>query len=220
MYLAPAKVSGYEVCPMRSTGCTAACLNTAGRGQMDMVQQARINKTRMYFEDRPGFMLQLEKEIEAFIKKANKLEMIPVVRLNGTSDIIWERVPFVGAGGKRHKNMMVRFPDHTFYDYTKHHKRKNLPKNYTLTYSLAEDNDDRAYQALVNKINVAVVFRTPDFPKSFWGREVYDGDDTDLRFLDPQGGIIIGLKAKGKAKKDTTGFVRESHDQIYLKVVA
>lgn len=217
MYMAPAKVSGYEVCPMRSKGCTAACLNTAGRGQMNMVQESRIKKTKMFFEKREEFMLKLEKEIVSFIKKAGKMKLIPVIRLNGTSDIVWEKMPFVGADGKKYRNMMERFPKHVFYDYTKRHNRKSLPKNYSLTYSLAEDNDTRAKKALRNGMNVAVVFRDDQFPKKFWGRKVFDGDDTDLRFLDPRGGIIVALKAKGKARKDTTGFVRETRS---LKVIA
>lgn len=210
MYMAPAKVSGYEVCPMRSAGCTAACLNTAGHGRFDKVQNSRIKKTKMFFKQRKAFMLQLEKEIVSFVKKAKKLKMIPVVRLNGTSDIVWEKIPFTGKDGKKYSSVMERFPDLIFYDYTKRHNRKDLPKNYSLTYSLAEDNDARAKKALKNKMNLAVVFRDTNFPKKFWGRKVFDGDDTDLRFLDPKGGIIVALKAKGRAKKDTTGFVRET----------
>ena len=217
MYMAPAKVSGHQVCPMSSAGCRAACLNTAGRGQMRMVQTSRINKTKMFFKQRAAFMLQLEKEIVSFLKKAANKKMIPVIRLNGTSDIVWEKMSFKGADGERYRNMMERFPDYIFYDYTKRHNRKDLPKNYSLTYSLAEDNDVRAEKALRNGMNVAVVFRTDQFPKKFWGRKVFDGDDTDLRFLDPKGGIIVGLKAKGKARKDATGFVREVRS---LKVIA
>lgn len=208
MYLAPAEVSGYQVCPMSSPGCREACLNTAGRGKFSTTQQARIRKTHMFFEDRPTFMLQLEKEISSHIRRAEKKGFIPTVRLNGTSDIVWEKVKFVGADGKKYSNLMERFPDVSFYDYTKRHNRKKLPANYSLTFSLSEENDTRAKKALKNGMNVAVVFRSPDFPSSFWGYPVYDGDETDLRFLDPDG-VIVGLKAKGDAKKDVSGFVRE-----------
>ena len=58
--------------------------------------------------------------------------------------------------------------------------------------------------------NVAVVFRDK-IPKSYKGYEVIDGDDSDLRFLDKfkswETGGIVGLKAKGPAKKDKSGFV-------------
>lgn len=204
MYLAPAKSSGYEVCPMRSAGCTAACLNTAGRGAYQKTQLARVRKTKMFMEDRKEFMKLLVKDIRALLRKAEREDMIPVVRLNGTSDIVWEKVP-VTINGVHYKNLMEAFDWVQFYDYTKRHIR-NPPKNYHLTYSLAEDNDERAKLALKNGMNVAVVFNgTP--PQRFWHRHVVDGDETDLRFLDKKV-RIVALKAKGKAKKDQTGFVR------------
>jgi hypothetical protein len=103
------------------------------------------------------------------------------------------------------QNIMLAFPNVIFYDYTKLANRRNLPPNYSLTFSLSEDNDKSAEQALANGLNVAAVFRK--IPPTFLGRTVVDGDVSDLRFLDPSG-VIVGLKAKGKAKKDTSGFVR------------
>lgn len=208
LYLAPAKLSGYEVCPMRTKGCTDACLNTAGRGAMSTTQKARIRKTKWFFEDRASFMLQLEKDIKLLTKQAKKKGMIPTVRLNGTSDIVWYKIPFTSESGENYKNLMERFPHIQFYDYTKRPNHRNIPKNYHLTFSLAENNDENAKKALNNKLRLAVVFRDENLPKTFWGRRVIDGDETDLRFLD-KGGMVIGLKAKGKAKKDTTGFVRD-----------
>jgi hypothetical protein len=204
LYLAPADESGYEVCPMASAGCRKACLNKAGMGAFSTVQAARIAKTRLYFEDRAAFMAQLVSEVRAFIRKAIKLGLIPVVRLNGTSDIPWERVPVEGKA-----NIMELFPSVQFYDYTKRHNRRNLPANYHLTFSLAEDNDDRASTAATNGANIAVVFRTDKFPATFMGMPVVDGDADDLRFLDGRG-VVVGLKAKGPAKKDTSGFVRDA----------
>ena len=204
LYLAPADESGYEVCPMASAGCRKACLNKAGMGAFSTVQAARIAKTRLYFEDRAAFMAQLVSEVRAFIRKAIKLGLIPVVRLNGTSDIPWERVPVEGRA-----NIMELFPSVQFYDYTKRHNRRNLPANYHLTFSLAEDNDSRAGAAATNGANIAVVFRTDNFPATFMGMPVVDGDADDLRFLDGRG-VVVGLKAKGPAKKDTSGFVRDA----------
>jgi hypothetical protein len=204
LYLAPADESGYEVCPMASAGCRKACLNKAGMGAFSTVQAARIAKTRLYFEDRAAFMAQLVSEVRAFIRKAIKLGLIPVVRLNGTSDIPWERVPVEGRA-----NIMELFPSVQFYDYTKRHNRRNLPANYHLTFSLAEDNDSRAGAAATNGANIAVVFRTDKFPTTFMGMPVVDGDADDLRFLDGRG-VVVGLKAKGPAKKDTSGFVRDA----------
>jgi hypothetical protein len=204
LYLAPADESGYEVCPMASQGCRKACLNKAGMGAFSNVQAARIAKTKWYFEDRSAFMGQLMTEVRAFIRKAFKAGLIPVVRLNGTSDIPWERVPVEGK-----PNIMAHFPTVQFYDYTKRHNRRDLPDNYHLTFSLAEDNDTRASAAASNGANVAVVFRTDKFPATFMGMPVVDGDADDLRFLDGKG-VVVGLKAKGPAKKDTSGFVRDA----------
>jgi hypothetical protein len=221
LYLAPADTSGFEVCPMATKGCKAACLNTAGRGGMakgnatfdangqalpdNAIQRARIARTRWYFTDREAFMLQLVREIEAFKARATKLGLTPCVRLNGTSDIPWERIPCNGL-----ENIMAEFPDVQFYDYTKRHNRKGIPANYHLTYSLAEDNDALALQAYRNGMNVAAVFRHKALPETFnlAGETiaVINGDESDLRFLDDRG--IIGLYAKGNAKRDTSGFVR------------
>lgn len=216
LYLAPHKLSGYNTCPQATAGCSAACLNTAGFGGIyKSVQESRIRKTKMFYEDRANFMLQLEKEIANFVAKTKKearrkhKKIIPCIRLNGTSDIQWETVSFVGADKKRYKNMMERFPYIQFYDYTKIWKRtkKTLPENYHLTFSLAEDNDLNAKKALKSGTNVAVVFRK-SLPVVYWGTTVINADETDLRFLDGTG-VICGLKAKGKARKDTSGFVRD-----------
>lgn len=204
LYLAPADESGYEVCPMASKGCRKACLNKAGMGAFSNVQAARIAKTKWYFEDRPAFMAQLVVEVRAFIRKAIKLGLIPVVRLNGTSDIPWERVPV-----EDQPNIMSLFPSVQFYDYTKRSNRRDLPANYHLTFSLAEDNDSRASAAARNGANIAVVFRNDKFPSTYMGMPVVDGDADDLRFLDGRG-VVVGLKAKGPAKKDISGFVRDA----------
>lgn len=208
LYLAPADLSGHEVCPMATDGCRAACLNTAGRAGIikrgettNAIQLARIAKTRWYFEDRAGFMAKLAHEIGRFVLKARRAGLVPCVRLNGTSDIPWERVPSNGFA-----NIMSQFPNVQFYDYTKRHNRRNLPPNYHLTFSLAEGNDDSAALALEQGINVAAVFRK-DLPPVYLGHRVVDGDASDLRFLDPRG-VVVGLKAKGKARHDTSGFVR------------
>ena len=201
LYLAPAKISGYEVCPRRSVGCTDACLYTAGMGAFSNVQQARISKTKAFFEDRESFLSQLRADIRALAKKAKKLNMTPAIRLNGTSDIEWTRL-----------GLMQEFTDIQFYDYTKVLNRleKERPTNYHITFSKNESNDAECVSALKLGANVAVVFNTKkgaDLPESWNGYPVVDGDDTDLRFMDPKGGYVIGLRAKGKAKKDVSGFV-------------
>lgn len=199
LYLAPARLSGYETCPMRSIGCTNACLNTAGMGIFSNVQQARIAKTKMFFEEREKFLPLLKKDITALVKQAKKENFLPAVRLNGTSDIEWTRF-----------KIMEEFPDVQFYDYTKilKHLTKDIP-NYHITFSKNEMNDDDCKKALDLGYNVAVVFNTKkgeELPKEWNGYPVYDGDLSDVRFYDP-GNHVIGLRAKGEAKKDKSGFV-------------
>ena len=210
LHLAPADLSGKETCPKRTAGCTAACLNTAGRGGMfkkgettNVIQQARIRKTREFFADRASFMTQLVKDINLGIKQAKKLGLTPVFRLNGTSDLSWEKYEVAGA-----KNIFALFPTVQFYDYTKVLGRKvaDIP-NYHLTFSAADGNDSDVAKAVAQGMNVAMVF--DKLPEAYMGRPVNDADEHDLRFLDPKG-TIAGLKAKGRAKKDTTGFVRRT----------
>ena len=204
LHLAPATLSGKETCPKRTAGCTAACLNTAGRGGMfkrgentNMIQEARIRKTKYFFENRDAFMADLEADIKKGIKQAERLGLTPVFRLNGTSDLAWEKY-----------GIIEKFPQVQFYDYTKVLGRKtaHLP-NYHLTFSAADGNDADVQKAVDAGMNVAMVF--DKLPLEYMGRPVINADDTDLRFLDPKG-VIAGLKAKGRAKKDTTGFVRRT----------
>ena len=92
LYLAPANVSGYEVCPKRSAGCTEACLFTSGRGGMNSVYDSRVNKTIWFHENRDSFMAVIVNDVNKLIRKAKRENMEPAVRLNGTSDIAWEKI--------------------------------------------------------------------------------------------------------------------------------
>jgi hypothetical protein len=161
----------------------------------------------MFFEQRDAFMDQLRKDIKSLVNKANKQNMVPAIRLNGTSDIEWTRL-----------GVIDEFPDVQFYDYTKVLNRvtKERPSNYHITFSKNESNDVECLAAIKAGVNVAVVFDTKkgeDLPETWNGAPVYDGDDTDVRFLDPKGGYVVGLRAKGKARKDQTGFVVKINNQ-------
>ena len=218
MYLAPHNISGNQVCPKASAGCIAACLYTAGRGVYDKVQSARISRTNWFFNDRAGFMQQLISEIESLIRKANKNGLMPAVRLNGTSDIAWEKIACI-RNGVKYPNLMRAFDTVQFYDYTKVLGRKSALslQNYHLTFSLSESNDSDAVKALAQGYNVAVVLdikRNDPKPKTWSGYPVVDGDDSDVRFFDPKGGHIIALTAKGKARKDMSGFVRNLNSTL------
>ena len=213
LHLSPANVSGYETCAKRTAGCTAACLNTAGRGGMfkkgestNVIQEARKRKTRMFFENREQFMQLLALDIQKAIRQSEKLGLIPVFRLNGTSDLAWEKYEVVDG-----KNIFQLFPEVQFYDYTKILGRKvaHIP-NYHLTFSAADGNDADVLKAIASGMNVATVFglkKTEPMPETYNGRTVFNGDESDLRFLDPKG-VVVGLYAKGRAKKDTSGFVK------------
>lgn len=230
LYLAPYKLSGYQVCPMAEiAGCVGDCLNTAGRGGMaradaetvtvdghtvklNSVQNARIARTRMLMEDRVTFMYQLVKEIEAAYVKAAKKGLELVVRLNGTSDIRWEDIEVPGTKGL---NIFEKFDRIQFYDYTKIPNRKVKDiANYHLTFSVSARKEyyaiwDKAQKFYGKGINYAVVFKSKTLPEGYQGYPVIDGDLTDLRFLD-QKGVVVGLIAKGRAKKSNSGFCVEA----------
>ena len=202
MYLSPHKQNskGVNLCPKASDGCASACLYTSGRGKFSNVQTARQAKSEWFIEDRPSFLIQLHKEILRHSFNARLAGKKPAIRLNGTSDILWERYVDTSL-----------YPEIQFYDYTKWTPEERyiamLSDNYHLTFSRAEDTKDREVKTMMLKGNVAVVFNSSmALPTSFLGFPVFNGDKTDLRFLDPKG-HVIGLVAKGDAKKDTSGFV-------------
>jgi hypothetical protein len=202
LHLAPAGLSGYEVCQGSSAGCRAACLHYAGSAlYMNNKTKARIARTKMFFEKREEFMAQLYKEITSHVKRAKRLGLNPAVRLNGTSDIIWERKACMGK-----RNIMEHFPDVQFYDYTKLFRPVDVP-NYHLTFSLSENNLEQTQKALDAGWNVAAVFAAKKLPDTYLGLPVINGDETDYRPADPKG-CVVGLKVKGpKGKADDTGFV-------------
>ena len=194
LHLAPYKLSGKNVCPKASKECIAFCLNTSGRGQMNSVQQARINKTNLFWKDRKKFLVKLSQEIGQLKKRARSQGYKFAVRLNGTSDLAWHRF----------SSLMQDHEDVVFYDYTKvyNHLNHNL-KNYKITFSASGTNNTECMAALAAGHNVAYVFKDK-LPKRFEGKRVIDGDKHDLRFLDPRG-VVVGLLAKGSAKKAAAG---------------
>ena len=214
LHLSPASLSGFNVCPQSSAGCRNACLHSAGNPLYKAGKyKARLAKTKAYFAERKAFVALIAFEIEALQIKALRMGMQCAVRLNATSDIAWERVA-VNVNGTDYKNLMDAFPNCEFYDYTKTVKRsiawgkaKAWPSNYHITFSKAEDNDDAVALVLAAGGNVAAVF--DKIPTEWNGVQVIDGDAHDFRPLDPRSpnGCIVGLKAKGDAKTDSSGFV-------------
>lgn len=214
LHLAPHKLSGFNTCPMATKGCIKACLHTAGNPAfMSGKERARIARTKLFFSDRALFMTALVEEIAKHEHAALSTGMISGVRLNATSDIRWETIGVL-RNGIAFTSIMDAFPHTSFYDYTKIANRKGLPRNYKLTFSLADGNETSAALALKNGMNVAAVYAVtpkqalPDFDQ-IGGRlyPVINGDEHDFRPIDPRG-VIVGLRAKGKARGDTSGFVR------------
>lgn len=196
LYLLP----DLELCPMSErAGCAATCLNTAGRGAFSNVQEARRRKSQAFKANPIAFVDQLKLDIYEHIRYCERRGKKPAVRLNGTSDIDWSKIK--GSDGN---TVFSCFPSVVFYDYTKMIKRKPLD-NYHLTVSYSEANAKYASMVAASDKNIAVVFRDR-LPKTFLGRKVINGDKHDLRFLDPDN-VVVGLLAKGSAKRDTSGFV-------------
>ena len=205
IYLAPAKESGYQVCPNATKECKMGCLATSGHAGMelqagtDRIKNARIKKTRLFFEHNEFFMEWVIEEIKKARAKAQKDGFYFSVRLNGTSDIDWQNAMFKGY------NLFQIFPDVQFYDYTKSVKKYiNKPDNYHLTFSYTGRNWDKCKALLEDGNNVAIVFNVKSeklLPAMYKGYQVINGDLTDYRINDAKG-IIVGLKWKHIGNKE------------------
>lgn len=200
LYLSPHKLAGLgNVCAHATDGCMQTCLYSAGRGKFSTVQQARIKKTKLFFEDNDSFKLHLLSDLNMFAKYCTENKLKGYIRLNGTSDINWQKIKISG------KTFFEHFPALSFYDYTKDIKRKPLFSNYHITFSYNENvTVEQVSDKLKDNVNVAVVF--DKLPTTWKGFEVVDGDLSDLRPKDKLN-VIVGLKAKGLAKTIKTDFV-------------
>jgi len=226
LYMAPHTISGVNLCPMAAIAeCDKACLYTAGRGAFSTIQNARLNKAIFFNQNPVEFMKLVALDIHRLLVKARKAVLIPLVRLNGTTDIRWELIPVevdaklakkLGVAPGQYMNIMALFPEVQFYDYTKLANRRGIPANYDLTFSYSGVLRFAPFvlKAMAAGMRIAVVFRKQsEIPADFMGMEVVDGDNSDIRHLDPQG-VVVALYAKGKARKDTTGFVVDAAKKI------
>lgn len=190
-------------CPFATSGCAKACLDSAGRGSMESVQNGRRRKFSLLDHHWEAFWADLRSDVAALVRKAEREGLRPAVRLNGTSDLPWERAAEFQA-------LCAEFPTVQFYDYTKWPltRRVNLPANYDLTFSRSEKSTAADIDAALQHARVAVVFRHA-IPAEWNGRTVIDGTQHDATFAHSKG-VILGLIAKGKAKHDTSGFVLDT----------
>jgi len=205
LYMSPftQNSQGINVCSHASKGCAEACLVGSGFGGMyTNVMEGRKNKTEYFLSSRIEFLTQLKDEIGKAIAK-NKDKAIVTIRLNGTSDLPFEKFKIFEG-----KNIFEVYPEIQFYDYTKNYLRfdKVLPSNYHLTFSRSETNHIKAMELLNRGFNVAMVFDA--IPTTFEGFKVVNGDETDLRFLDEKN-VIVGLRYKkmtGKGANNSLAF--------------
>ena len=209
--LSPASESGFNMCAQASLGCIAACLHTAGNPiYLDAKIKARLQRTKAFMTMRKAYVALMAFELEALELKAKRLDMLPAWRPNTTSDYPFHTVALT-VNGKGVKSLIHAFPNIQAYDYTKitkkalQHAAGLLPDNYHITFSKSESNDADVEKVLKAGGNVAVVFEKA-LPATWQGVTVISGDETDVRFFDEQG-VVVGLKAKGEAKADSSGFV-------------
>ena len=216
MYLAPhtQNSKGINLCSHASKGCAKACLFNSGAARFDRVQEGKVNKTEWFLDNRVEFLEKLDAEITVIKnkRKHQTSENIPTIRLNGTSDIPFEKFKIRDG-----KNIFELHPTIQFYDYTKNHIRfeKELPSNYHLTFSLSEDNKVKSMELLNKGFNVAMVFgvkNESDLPTTYEGFKVVNGDESDLRFLD-EDNVIIGLKYKLLTGKGTKGVNKKNVEE-------
>ena len=216
MYLAPHTQNSKKInlCSHASKGCAKACLFNSGAARFDRVQEGKVNKTEWFLDNRVEFLEKLDAEITVIKnkRKHQTSENIPTIRLNGTSDIPFEKFKIRDG-----KNIFELHPTIQFYDYTKNHIRfeKELPSNYHLTFSLSEDNKVKSMELLNKGFNVAMVFgvkNESDLPTTYEGFKVVNGDESDLRFLD-EDNVIIGLKYKLLTGKGTKGVNKKNVEE-------
>ena len=194
----------YRLCPgSKAADCMTDCLKSSGlAGVYKTVNEARQRKTDYFESNQTEFLKQLVKELSNFEKLCSKQGKKGAVRLNVLSDVNWEKL-----------GIPQQFPNLFFYDYTKRAARLNsvdMPSNYKLMFSYSGSPKYQSQVKLAEKTDapIAVVFKCKKLPKTFMGREVVDGDESDLKNV-LAGKVIIGLKAKGKARKSNSSFIVE-----------
>jgi hypothetical protein len=209
IYLAPAtesvKYGGMNFCAKASPGCSEACLGAKSRRlAMSRGYHSKAWKSLLLIYRKDIFSSIMCRELANLEKRANKRGMIPACRPNGSTDYQFEvHMP----------ELFESFPNIQFYDYTKIKSRmfRELPENYSLTFSRSEINDEECLEVANKGDNIAIVF--VDLPKALeegWqDMPVYNGDESDYRPGDPKESVI-GLSVKAGIKGNSNGFIVEN----------
>jgi len=230
-------LSKVNLCKHATTGCSISCIYHQGifkhaLFQKNKVKQARLKRTLKFLTQRETFFAQIIKEIKALQRKSKRKNLIPIISLNGTSDILWEKEGFIYQE-KEYKHLMELFPEVQFFDYTKYNipkSRKKLPLNYHLTYSRAGthrgkiiDDWETITSYLDKNINVAIVctyaIKTKLLDNSHYqDYGLIDGDLQNNRALDQNSkgekGNIILLEANKKTDINSSGFILQTEEEI------
>jgi hypothetical protein len=207
---AAASAFGPTVCPFSNRACREACISETGHYRFDYARAVRIAKTRALLNEPVAFARMLIGALLAEAHRALKVGLPLFPRLNTLSDIPWEE--FIPGLFDLFAQWPVRF-----YDYSKIPGRVT-PANYHLTFSRSGTNDRHVASEIARESNIAVIFDVdarraqglPDFPETWDGIPVINGDAHDVRALDPIG-VIVGLKYKrpatGATVKSSGSFV-------------
>jgi hypothetical protein len=216
LHLAPRTISGHNLCPKATDGCSEPCLHFAGVSfHMPAKHKARIERSLFWVQYQERFLERLHKEIRSYAKKAIEAGHTPTFRLNGTSDV--PKIAF---------EMAREFPEFQFSDYTKilaSLKRKDKPTNYHLTFSRSESNWKECLEAFQMGFNVSVVVDADitdqelrEFLRLDASVKIVDGDEHDATFTHTNGLHLLRLLPKGKMKFDETG-MRIRREMIQTK---
>ena len=196
------------MCGMEGS-CAKTCISMTGNLTLDSSLRSRYCKTWFWRTCPITFLRVLIHEILEIcrLSKADKV----FFRLNGTSDVMWERyldmdglVKNIGKLGG-------------FNDYTKHsvaHRiRDNFPKNYRITFSVDEKTKSltwaKHWMRLGHGCSIVCESVKKKKPQNIMALindyvKVLDGDLDDARFADPPSSMVL-LRNKGPLKVSMCG---------------
>lgn len=225
--LAQSDASGFNVCKFSSEPCRNACVGKKGlAGVFPSIEEARIRKTKMLFQDRDRFYALLDKDLAKLPGLSRSLGLKIHFRSDVFSDIDW-RIGFRDSQKRglfdRLEALPVRRDELELHDYTKdfwrwerehlNNRRYNL--EWKLTFSFSGENESLCIEVLRRGGRVAVAFdcKPHQLPKTWRGYRVVDGDVHDLQWLHG-GGVVIGLAVKGEPLGQGTpnGFIQPVYD--------